>query len=481
MKNKAKYRRVLGLFLAAVMMISSLSACGAAPAVTSTEKEPASTEKEPATHSSAASAETEPAAQPSSASTETKTPSQQSVKPLTGQWAEKMNVKKTESVGAGMFSNSFDERFLAYISEHTEGNYMTSPLSFRYALGLLLAGAEGETKAELLNAFGVKSEEEWIEYCLDFNGFIETFAEDLEREIQEVRDAKKEGWIPKEEADPFRALRVANSVWKAERITEDFKEAYKKSVEENYAAEYRSFTAADAVEKINEWADIKTEHMIPKLLPDDYPAEMLAVVLMNALYFKDSWWNSFPESMTREGDFHARGGQTTRKDFMTTDSNFAYYEDQDTQLVILPMKGGVYMAFVLGSTEGLAEKISAADYETVTVTIPKMDLETEFSNGELVDFLREIGVSLAFDDLKADFSGMLDRPLYVDDIIQKTRIKLDEEGVEAAAVTAIMMKESAYVVPQEPKVFTADEPFSFYIYTTCNDTTALMFAGEIVE
>ncbi len=468
MKNKAKCRRVLGLLLAAVIMISGLSACGTAPAVTSTEKEPVSTEKEPATQPSATSAETEPS-------------SQQSVKPLTVQWAEKMNVKKTESISDAMSLDSFDERFLAFISEHTNGNYMTSPLSFRYALGLLLAGAEGETKAELLNAFGVKSEEEWIEYCLDFNGFVDYFAADLEREIGEVRDAKKEGWIPKEEAEPFRALRVANSVWKAERITEDFKEAYKKSVEENYAAEYRSFTAADAVEKINEWVDIKTEHMIQRLLPDEYPTELLAVVLMNALYFKDSWLNSFPESWTKEGDFHARDGQTTRKEFMTTEEDFAYYEDEATKLVILPMKGGVSMAFVLGSTEGLAEKISAASYETVTLTIPKMDLETEFSSGELVDFLKENGVSLAFDEQKADFSGMLDRQLYVSDIIQKTRIKLDEEGVEAAAVTAIMMAESAYYMPKEPKVFTADEPFSFYIYTTCNDTTAIMFAGEIVE
>ncbi|MBP5294317.1 MAG: hypothetical protein J6Y95_01205 [Lachnospiraceae bacterium] len=76
---------------------------------------------------------------------------------------------------------------------------------------------------------------------------------------------------------------------------------------------------------------------------------------------------------------------------------------------------------------------------------------------------------------------MIDYPVFVSDIIQKTRIKLDEEGVEAAAVTAIMMNECAAFEPEDPKVFTADEPFSFFIYTTCNDTTAVMFAGEIVE
>ena len=166
---------------------------------------------------------------------------------------------------------------------------------------------------------------------------------------------------------------------------------------------------------------------------------------------------------------------------MTTEERFAYYEDADTRLVILPMSGGVYMAFVLGSRERLAEKIADAYFENVVVTIPKIDLETDFSNGELVDFLKACGVSHAFDAGSADFSAMIDHPVFVGDIIQKTRIDLDEEGVEAAAVTAIMMAEGACLEPEEPKVFTADEPFSFFIYTTCNDTTAILFAGEIEE
>ena len=145
------------------------------------------------------------------------------------------------------------------------------------------------------------------------------------------------------------------------------------------------------------------------------------------------------------------------------------------------MKGGVSMAFVLGSREGLAEKISRASFENVSVTIPKMDLETEFSNGEFVDFLKANGVSLAFDAETADFSEMIDQQVFVSDIVQKTHIKLDKEGVEAASVTAIMMVEGAYLEPDEPIEFTADDPFSFFIYTTCNDTTAVMFAGEIID
>ena len=210
-------------------------------------------------------------------------PSQGTSSGETDLWATHMNYRKTESVSRTMDISSFDERLLKYLSEHSEGNYMASPLSFRYALGLLLAGANGETRTELLNALGVSSEEEWIRYCLDFNGFVEYFAEDLEREISEFKDFVKQGWVDKDTPEPFRALRVANSVWKAERVKESFTDAYKESVEKNYAAEYRSFNTANAVEKINEWADIKTAHMIPKLLPDNYKTDSLAIVLMNAL------------------------------------------------------------------------------------------------------------------------------------------------------------------------------------------------------
>ncbi len=462
MKIKMRSAKAAAVFLAALILSGCLSGCGAAA--------------KPGTAAAPGTAvQTEP---------EVQTPDcMEPAVPSTGQWAEKLNVRKTENIRNAILPDNFDERFLAYISAHAEGNYMASPLSLRYALGLLLAGAEGETKTELLQALGVSSEEEWIEHCQDFNGFAETFAADLERERKEYRYQKEQGWIPSGTSEPeiFRTLRVANSVWKAERIAEEFKEGYKESVEKNYAAEYRSFNMANAVEKINEWADIKTEHMIDKLLPDDYDTSNLAVVLMNALYFKDAWRESFPEALTKEGDFHAQDGRTTRKAFMTREDRCSWYADDETELVILPMKGGVNMAFVLGSTEDLSEKIAKAETANVKVTIPKIDLETDFSNGELVNFLKEYGVSLAFDDGKADYSAMIDYQVFVSDIIQKTRIKLDEEGVEAAAVTAIVIEDSAYFEPEKPKVFTADRPFSFYVYATCNDTTAMMFAGEIVE
>ena len=391
-----------------------------------------------------------------------------------------LNADKIENVSINMNGDVFDDKFLTFIANSTEDNYMVSPLSFRYALGLLLAGAEGETKTELLSALGVKDEAEWTAYCTKFNGFVKRFYQQLDDEIKEFNTYKADFGLGAKA--PFRALRVANSIWKREDIEKDFTSEYKEKIAANYGAEYCSFTPHNAVKKIHDWASRKTEKMIPKLLPDDYDTTHLAVVLMNALYFKDSWSEPFEKSATISDDFNTRSGKKVKKDFMRKTERLSYYGDENTQIVILPMDGGVSMAFVLGDRENLGEKISKCEQRTVKLKIPKMDMETSFENKELMAFLAQNGVSRAFDPNSADFSAMIDHNIWVDDIIQKTKIKTDEEGVEAAAVTAIMMKDEAMVIdPNEPVEFNADRPFSFYIYTTCDDVTAILFAGEVVE
>ena len=395
-------------------------------------------------------------------------------------WAEHMNVITLKNDVWEMKASSFDEQLMSYLSETAEGNFMASPLSFRYALGLLLSGAEGETKAELLKALGVRDEQEWTDTCLRFNAFVEQYAEGFAHELSEYKEYVKQGYLSADSAEPYRALRVANSVWRNENLEKKFTEAYTEKVSKNYAAEYRTFLPENVVQKVNEWASIKTEKMIERLLPDNYDARSLAVVLMNALYFKDSWCKEFFEGGTQTGDFTTKTGAVTQKEFMQQVDHFLYYKDDATELLVMPMKGGVNMVFVLGETDALAEKINKAESRKVRVKIPKIDLETSFEQGEFVAFLKANGVSLAFDD-RADFSGMIDHPIFVSDIIQKTRIKLDEKGVEAAAVTAILQVETAMPQPEEPIEFNADRPFSFSIYANLDGEMATMFAGQIVE
>lgn len=370
-----------------------------------------------------------------------------------------------------IIGNDFDEAFYEYIAKDATRSFMLSPLSFRYALGLLLTGAEGSTKAELLSALGISSVDEWTGICDLFNNFI----------VEYSRENTEPGYIGSAEK-PEKALTVANSIWKNEELPFSFVPAYLDYTSSHYSAEHHPFTPDNVIPAVNDWVNEKTKGLIPKLLPDGYEATGLAIILMNALYFKGAWTESFTD--IGKDNFTTSSGETVEKNYLRRIENYCYYADDKTELVIVPMYGGVYMTFVKGSTEDLAEKTAKAALSYVRVTIPKLDLATSFENEELINFLAARGVKEAFRN-SADFSGMVDDPFYsfyVDDIIQKTRIKLDENGVEAAAVTAIMEKPTAaFEEPPKPIEFTADSTFSFFIYTTVEDTTAMMFAGRISE
>ncbi len=362
---------------------------------------------------------------------------------------------------------SFSEGFRRYVEARMGDNvksYTVSPISFQYALGMLVAGADGETKGQLLNALGM-TDKAFEDYIKEFNSFVEWFdakkAHDIEEYDRLSEDRKKY------ETKPAGELQVADSVWKREDLA-DFLPEYMLRLE-MYGAQHFSFTRGDIVRRANAWADEKTNGMIPKILPDDYDPGDLAVLLMNALYYKNGWAYEFRDAS--KTDFTTVLGKKVDKKFMASTERYRYYKDDETELVVVPMQDKVYMTFVLGNADGLDRKIAEAEYRKVCVTIPKFEIESSLDNGELVGFLKERGATDVFDKEKADLSRMIDPAmlkynLYADDIIQKTKIKLDETGVEAAAVTAVMVGAATSAGrPEQTVYFTADRPFRFFIYS----------------
>ena len=74
---------------------------------------------------------------------------------------------------------------------------------------------------------------------------------------------------------------------------------------------------------------------------------------------------------------------------------------------------------------------------------------------------------------------MFTEELFIGDIIQKSKVSIDEEGLEAAAATAVMMYGNTAVhIPADPKVFCADRPFQFYVLNG-NEAPELLFYGQI--
>ena len=377
----------------------------------------------------------------------------------------------TEAKALGF--SDFDNQLVEYLKQagRAEENFTVSPLSFKAALTMAALGAEGETQAQLLKALGFQSVAElraWYATVLEGVDSFETFFDNLEKygELLPGSSGSEERTA---------AYRVVNSVWSNKDLPGEFRGDFLDDISKTCDAEAYSAKAAELAGAVNDWVNEKTNGLIPRIVND---ASDTSAILVNALYLKSGWENGFAKLGDR--DFTTRSGETVQKSFMTQTSRMRYYKDDQTQLVSVPLQGGVSMLFVLGDDTGLADKLNNAAYKLVEVSVPMFDVETSLDRKELVSYLKLIGCGKMFTD-DAEFGPMYTDPLYVADIIQKAKVHIDEEGLEAAAVTAIMMEATcAEPEPEIPEVFCADRPFSFYVLMD-GETPELLFWGQIVK
>ena len=376
----------------------------------------------------------------------------------------------------------FDRDFLSHIrAGYEKENYVISPLSFRAALILAVEGADASTRAQLLRAMGFTSEEEMTQWYASVRESVDFFEDWVCRQAGIAEEEAQ--YYPSGEAPgmPVHAFRVLNSIWNNADSFGAFLPDYARSVAERYGAVAECVPADRITDAVNHWCDEATAGLIPKISED---LSACAAALVNAVYLKSSWVDAFPEYMTEPEDFTDIDGKVTRRDMMKIKERYLYYADEDTRLVSIPLNGGLAFIAVLGDDSDWL-----ADYERATSTdvdlwLPKLDTESSFGKAALVQYLMDRGAVDAFDGNAADFSRMADYPWYISDILQKARIKTDEEGLEAAAVTMVVMVEGAALEPEEPPQyvpFHADEPFRYYIVTTGTQTPLVVFAGQEVK
>ena len=112
----------------------------------------------------------------------------------------------------------------------------------------------------------------------------------------------------------------------------------------------------------------------------------------------------------------------------------------------------------------------------VALTMPKFEFESAM---RLSKTLTDLGMPIAF-SRRADFSGMngLDT-LYIDDVIHKAFVSVDEEGTEAAAATAVVMAAKTSVTVRERIEVKVDRPFVFLIRDI--ETGTILFVGRVLD
>jgi len=353
------------------------------------------------------------------------------------------------------------------------GNLFYSPYSISLALAMTYAGARGETEEQMADT---------LHFLLSQDRLHPAFnALDLELAS---RGEEAEG----KDEKGFR-LNIVNALWGQKGY--DFLAEFLGVLRENYGAGLRRLDFASAPEEarvtINDWASDQTEDRIEDLIPPGVIDPSTALVLTNAIYFNAAWRQPFEPSLTEDGTFYLLDGSEVTVPLMAQTESFPYAEGEGYQAVELPYDSGEMSMVILlpqaGEFEAFegsldAEKGDAILKELtrrrVALTMPRFEFESDFS---LQEALSAMGMPVAFSGA-ADFSGMTGaRDLFIDAVIHKAFVSVDEAGTEAAAATAVVMERLA--VPEEPVTFTVDRPFLFFIRDI--ETGAILFIGRVVN
>ena len=248
---------------------------------------------------------------------------------------------------------------------------------------------------------------------------------------------------------------------------------------------------------INAWVEDKTREKIRDLIPSGGVNADTRVVLANAVYFKGTWELPFDKESTQDEPFYLESGKEVQAPLMHLHKEVRYLKANGYQAVDLAYAGGDVSLVVLLpdrqkglrdlekmlSAPMLDECVTHTHKRLVQIVLPRFKLSWGDDVGPR---LAAQGMPLAFEPLRADFSGMNgyvpphEESLSISRVFHKTFLDLNEEGTEAAAATAVIMDYLGSYSPVEPDpIFRADHPFLFAIRE--RKTGAILFLGRLSD
>jgi serpin B len=350
--------------------------------------------------------------------------------------------------------------------ESPDQNVLVSPTSVALALAMAYNGAGGETQTAIANA-------------LKLHGL----------DIEQINQGNQALTQYLTQLDPEVALDIANSLW----VNQDLpvRADYIAQMQASYAAEVAAleFGTPAATDRINSWVKERTRDRIPTIV-DQLPADQL-LVLVNAVYFKGAWSEAFEPEQTRDRTFTLANGEVIQHPLMAQQGDYLYLETDQFQAVSLPY-GNESLSFeVILPAQGtdltdLAAELTPENWQRWMgelrsrpgqVQLPKFQFDYE---ADLIPALKALGMGIAFEPGRADFSGLTELEAFISQVRHKTFIEVNEAGTEAAASTSIgIMPTSMPMPPADPFEMVVDRPFVAAIRD--RNTGVLLFVGAIVD
>lgn len=379
-----------------------------------------------------------------------------------------LSSSETELVEA---DNSFGLKLFKEINtEETESNVFISPLSISMALGMTYNGAVGSTEEAMRTTleFSNLSRDEINESYKSLIGLLEGIDSDVE-------------------------FNIANSIWYRNDYT--FEQDFFERSRDYFDAIVSGLDFGKpqaAKDTMNNWVDENTNGKIKEIVDYVDPINDM-MFLINAIYFNGVWTFQFNKEDTKDDLFYLPGGETKECKMMEVRSRFKYFEDSLLQAIDIPYGNGNYSMTVILSGEdqdidlmiaGLTESqwdewMNNFTEDSVNLFFPKLKLEYEIKK-LLEEALTSLGMGIAFDDLEADFTGMYEPGgIFIDRVIHKTFLEVDEAGTEAAAATVVAMGVTSIQGGKTYPVIRVDRPFLLAIRE--NHSGTILFMGKIVD
>jgi serine protease inhibitor len=383
------------------------------------------------------------------------------------------------SVVEGNTTFAFD---IYAILRENKGNLFFSPYSLSTALAMTYVGSRGNTKKQMSQVLHFPQNQSQLHPAF-FN---------LQGQINASQN----------ENDGVE-LRIANAIWSQKGY--ELMAAFKNALTNYYRTQSQPVDFEKATETarqtINQWVEAQTNDKIKELLKRGVINRLTRLVLVNAIYFKGDWAMPFDSNKTKTEPFWNTPKTSVDVSMMTQKNYFGYAESYGFQMLELPYATqkvnqtetsyddkSLSMIVLLPRTRDglkalenklnptfLADGIEQLHWQKVNVSIPKFKMNTGF---ELSKILSKLGMPDAFNEEKADFSGMDGtKELSLTSVIHQAFVEVNEKGTEAAAATAVLVGTRG--LPPPTPEFRADHPFIFFIRH--NSSGSILFMGRVVN
>ena len=345
----------------------------------------------------------------------------------------------------------FEALAAQFLSGAGEENAVLSPVNIYMALAMLAELTDGESRAQLLDLIGAQN-------------------------IEAVREQAQAIWRAcSMDVEEIQCV-LASSIWLRDDL--GFVQSTMDTLANTYyASSYRGEMGSGEINRaIQSWLNEQTRGLLEEQAAAIETNPLTVLLLATTIYYSAQWTDEFNEELNYTDVFHAPSGDVDA-DYMYAEQFMDYYSGEGWGAVRLSLRGGNGMWFILPD-EGVsmdallqnedvmrlmsAGEADGGEYARVYFSVPKFDIASQL---DLTEGLMELGVTDVFDPDVSDFTPMTtdtDVPIYVSEATHAARVKIDEEGVEAAAFTVITA-DGAAAEPEDEIYFTLDRPFLFAI------------------